>query len=293
MIVTHPRNPEAPCPAIPAKQVSLCVLATGLSPVRNAFLDALCHSLTASNGSRKATEIVLIGESDVEVVAARHGVDQVLSPGGLLGCELDPYGIWPWYLEQMLALTFAAEAHTPFSLVLPIGSFAVAPFDVSTLLPEGLALTTNEPMEYHRDWWSTARDWTHRTPSSSYAGPSILPAILSKELAAWTLEIVTRENGQDAVQMLYEASQAHKAWSAMSLYTTAAGSRIDSVHTSAAAAQARPLLVSETLWSNSAITEFDPAKTCGDAKKGIFTYVQADAITEVDVVLDRLYCTLR
>lgn len=286
-----------PLPALPTLhdgQVEIALIATDLSPIRSRLLEALLYSLRVATRS-KPLRISLIGDEDCLSFAERHGIERVVSPGDILTVDPDAMSVPNWYLEQLIALAYPTRHAAGFVLMLPIGAFAVAPLTEANLLPGGLALTTYEAVDLHPEWWTWARATTGRTPLSQWSGPSILPALVHSELAAWTLDVVGREQQQLPLAFLHQASAEAKPWSALSLYATAAGSRFAQMHVDAKHAlnhASYQLLSSEMLWSTSQEATFDPAAARRSGDLGLFTYVQSSAITDLDRVLDRLFCSV-
>ncbi|HMK89359.1 MAG TPA: DUF6492 family protein [Methylocystis sp.] len=270
----------------------LAILGLDLSPQREVIFDALLHSLEVYLDPSDDIVVTLVGADEGRAKGRSPLIRRSASVPSVLGKGDEAAGLPTWYREQLLALYFAANCEAEFALVLPVGAFAIGPLSASTLLPRNRARTQWESVDYHPDWWRNARSLTGRTPLSGWEGPTILPAILSAELARWTLDLISREaGGADPKAALRAAIDASKNWSAMTLYAAAAGSRLTQFHHDSFASRATPLHSSAMLWSQGAVHAFHPAEGNGD--RGLFTYVQASEISEPDDVLDRLYACLR
>jgi hypothetical protein len=271
---------------------NIAVLAPELSPTRALFLDALLDSLDAQIAPDEDFEVTIVTEDRADRPSGPRLKPAFAEPQSCYGATKGIEDLPIWYREQLLALYFAAKSESEFSLVLPLGSFAVAPLSLSALLPGERARTHWESVDYHLDWWETARTLTQRLPASPWEGPSILPAILNCDLARWTLDVIRREShGVDPRDLLLAAIATKNDWSAMTLYATAAGSRLASRHHDAFASRALPLITRATLWSQDQAQDFHPAAR-GEDDNGLFTYVQTNEITAPEDVLDRLYACL-
>lgn len=286
-----------PLPALPHLhdgRVEIAVIAIDLSPVRSHLLEALLYSLRTAT-RRNPLRISLIGDEDCRPFAERHGIERVVSPSDILDADPDDAPVPNWYLEQLVALAYPAGHAAGFVLMLPIGAFAVTPLTEAILLPDGLALTTYEPVAFHPEWWDWAHAATGRTPLSQWSGPSILPALIHSDLAAWTLDVVGREQQQSPLAFLRQASAEAQPWSALSLYATASGSRFAQMHVDAKHATDQgsyQLLSGAMLWSASQEATFDPAAARRSGDRGLFSYVQSSEAKNLDRVLDRLFCSL-
>lgn len=263
----------------------LAVLTVDLSPSRRKFLSALLQSLESRS---EGWPITLLGAAEEDPDTTGN---LIVSAEEILGAA-SPDDLPAWHLEQLLALFFAATNKADFTLVLPIGSFALEPITPELLLPKGKARTVWETVDHHEDWWANAHALTGRLRESKWEGPTILPAVMSKELARWTLDIVRRETGRDPLSVLIDEARAGRTMSAMSLYATASGSRFTRYHHDSTASKRLPLLSRQVLWSDHTASEFSPARRAAD-DAGLFTYVQVGSISDTDSILTRLYASLK
>ncbi len=255
----------------------VAILALDLTPKRVEFLRELINTLQLQT----SLPVTVIGD---EVLSELPSNYRQRDAQDILGFPI-PWDLPTWYHEQLLALAFAATSKASFSLALPIGSFILRPLTEQTLLPRTLARTYWESVELHTDWWTTAADLTRRQRVSQWEGPSILPALLSRELATWTIEILGRENRQQPFSCLIEAAREGRHWSAMSLYATASGSRFSKFHHDPFDSEKYPLLTRTLIWNQALGERFgDDASDIG-----LMTYVQISQIENSDIILDRLY----
>lgn len=258
----------------------IAILALDPTPMRTVFLNALLQSARL----HADLDITLIG--DPARLPAPTERMTVRRPEEVLGVDM-PWDLPPWYHEQLLALTFAATCRSDFALVLPIGSFVLRPLAPEVLAPRSVGRAHWEDVALHPEWWANARTLTRRRPVSRWQGPSILPALFSRELAAWTLDIVRRENGAPAVDVLIRSARAGVNWSAATLYATAAGSRLLKFHFDPYDTQFHPLLSKTQIWSQDAVDDLGASEEAKD--EALLTFVQVSAISNADPILDWLH----
>ena len=254
---------------------------------KNTFVDALLRSLSFYSPT-SGMEITVIGDGKI---SSEFKVNS-LSPESACGIKNFAVSLPEWYREQLSALFFAAYSGGEYTLILPTGAFAIAPICDNSLLPRLKARTVWEPRSYHPDWWKNAGEATHRTAMSPFEGPTVFPGIMNRDLARWTLDIVSRESGREPIDALTELSLSGIDWSAMSLYATASGSRFSLYHHDAFASREYPLMSEQLLWAPHNQKTFQPALR-SKANGGLFTYVHVSELEDVDDVLDRLYACLK
>lgn len=272
-------------------QCSIAIAATDLTPGRAAFLAALADSLTIHQRDPDVT-VLVVADSAKDLPANLRALGDVVDAASFLDRGPQPGEIHPWYREQLLALVVPAHTRSSFTLFLTVGSFVISELTLNALIPQGRARSFWEDFILHPEWWATARSLTHRRPSTPYVGLSSTPTIFSRELARWTLEVLSLEaEGGDATEILMKAARSGASWSAPSLYSTAAGDQLKRFHHDGWRSRQTPLMSPYSLWSMSGVDAFTPSAAIGP-ERGLLTFVKEEAIDERDDVLDRLYSCL-
>ncbi|MBB6486705.1 DUF6492 family protein [Rhizobium lusitanum] len=269
-------------------KIKVAILAVDNKPNTAIFFDALLRSLEFFSPISERLDITVIGE----VNAKLRGSLNVHTPEEVCQVSSFPGALSPWYREQLAGLYFAAGSAADYSLVLPVGAFAISPLSINSLLPRLRARTTWEAHFFHPEWWGNAKSITRRLPPHSYEGPTVFPGILNGQLARWALDIVRREHACDSFMVLSDLALSGRDWSAMSVYATAAGSRFMMHHHDPFASKGLALMSEQVLWSGSQLPAFDPAHRTGN-DSGLFTYVHLDEISEAERVLSRLFACLK
>ena len=262
-------------------------------------------------GAADVIEAMLVVTPPGEVEAARRRLSrwpslgpEVISETDILP-EISRYpSVSGWTKQQLIKLAAARVVATSFYLTFDADVVCTHALSRENLLPGGKGLLQPEAKSVHGDWWAASARLLNLAPRMNEAGMCVTPAILAAEISSGLIEALgaragrrswadhlMRPHRRHAVEQFIPGYRRRHRWTEYALYYLYAQDRglLEEWHVSGGSAATPQLLISEaSVWSDTALADWDPKAIFSAADPALFCVIQSNRMGDPAELRQRL-----